>query len=192
MGHSQSRFSHPKGVRRFMSHARSERPPSTLPASPGPATTDTYRRFRDNRDGRAGVKDHPPESAEEPLAPLPLVMRFVEANEDWKRMSHSVKMLCWAVNSAPTVVWEDQFANDFCAHACLTMACRQLQATQVLLLHSFYSEARILLRTVYESAGIARMLAKEPELADRWLRKRHWFPERQVRDWLDGAFGRGS
>ena len=41
----RSRPRHPARVRRFKSHARFERPPPTLPASPRPATTNTYRRF---------------------------------------------------------------------------------------------------------------------------------------------------
>ena len=41
-----------EGVRRFMSHVRAERPPPTLPASPRPATTNTYRRFSFNTSGR--------------------------------------------------------------------------------------------------------------------------------------------
>jgi len=56
-----------------------------------------------------------------------------------------------------------------------------------LLLFGYYSEVRCLLRASYESAGLGRMLAKEPDKAERWLRKMSWFPDREVRAWLRQA-----
>jgi hypothetical protein len=99
-------------------------------------------------------------------------------------MGEAIQLLGAAVELAPDVTVDDLFANDLAARACMTMACRQLQAAATLLFNAFYSEARVLLRTVYESAGLARMLARDPEMAEKWFRKPEWFPDREVRRWL--------
>ncbi|MGP3924770.1 hypothetical protein [Streptomyces sp. 8N616] len=77
------------------------------------------------------------------------------------------------------------FPNDLAASACMNRAFRQLEAATVLLSYGFYAEIRNLLRSVYESAGLGRTLAKEPWMADKWLRKGQWWPDRKVRDWLE-------
>jgi hypothetical protein len=54
----------------------------------------------------------------------------------------------------------------------------------MLVLWGYYSEIGLVLRGAYESASLGRMLAKDPEKAERWLRKGQWFPESAVRSWL--------
>jgi hypothetical protein len=54
----RSRERHPTRVRRFTSHARSEEPASTLPASPRPAKEKTYRRFSPSSTRRSVVGCH--------------------------------------------------------------------------------------------------------------------------------------
>ena len=76
------------------------------------------------------------------------------------------------------------YANDTSAFACLIRSYRSLRAASTLLLCGYYGEVRHLLRGVYESASLSRMLAKEPDLAEKWLRKQQWFPEKDVRAWL--------
>jgi hypothetical protein len=45
----------------------------------------------------------------------------------------------------------------------------------------------VLLRAAYESAALSRMLGKDPSRAEKWIRKQHWFPDREVRAWFANA-----
>jgi hypothetical protein len=80
--------------------------------------------------------------------------------------------------------FEETFENELAAAVVLARGYRQLQAAWVVTSHGFLAEARNLLRSVYESAGLARVLAKEPKLADEWVREGKWVPDGRVRQWL--------
>lgn len=67
--------------------------------------------------------------------------------------------------------------------ACLASAFRGLRAATLLALTGYPSEARSVVRRTYEAAGLARMLAHEPALAERWL-KGKWFSDGEVRRWF--------
>lgn len=41
------------------------------------------------------------------------------------------------------------------------------------------------MRGVYESAGLARKLAHEPDAAEKWVQKGTWHPDREVRRWVE-------
>ena len=79
------------------------------------------------------------------------------------------------------------FPNDFAALACLARAYRLLRGTFTLMVWGYGTEAQVLLRSVYEAAALARMLAKDPTRAEKWVRKQQWFPDREVRSWFANA-----
>lgn len=67
-----------------------------------------------------------------------------------------------------------------------------LKAAVALAVAGYYTEVEVLLRSAYESASLGRMLAKEPGLADEWLTKNTWVPDRRVRRWIEERRGDGS
>ena len=102
------------------------------------------------------------------------------------RMGYVIGLLGEGLGLAPRPEWDRVFANDLSALACLGRAYRQLRAAAALAHLGYYAEVRLILRAVYESAALSRMIAKEPALAEKWLRKEHWFPDREVRSWMSG------
>ncbi len=62
-----------------------------------------------------------------------------------------------------------------------TQAFRALQGSVLLGMTGYYMQARALMRTRYESAGLGRLIAKYPQLAEKWLRKQQWVPDHEVR-----------
>jgi len=68
--------------------------------------------------------------------------------------------------------------------ACLASAFRGLRAATLLAMNGYPSEARAIVRRTYEAATLARMLAHEPALAEKWLKEGEWFPDREVRKWF--------
>ncbi|NNG34923.1 hypothetical protein [Nakamurella aerolata] len=97
-------------------------------------------------------------------------------------------LLRWAIEYAmpPKEAW---FPNTIAAVACFSRAYQGLQASTWLALHGFYTEARIAIRSVYESAGLARMLAHDTELAEKWLHRGDWVPDRNSRSYADAMTG---
>src|SRR5438874_1901765 len=75
--------------------------------------------------------------------------------------------------------------NDLAAVTLLARALTELSAALHLSVSGFHSEIASIIRGPYESAGLARVLAKDPDLAERWLREGTWVPDRQVRGTLD-------
>jgi hypothetical protein len=106
---------------------------------------------------------------------------------EYRRATLAVSMFGAGLKMMPPLTPESTFANVLGGQACLHLAQRQLRAAVHLLLFGYYSEVRCLLRASYEAAGLGRMLAKEPDKAERWLRKMSWFPDREVRAWLKEA-----
>jgi hypothetical protein len=51
----------------------------------------------------------------------------------------------------------------------------------------YYAEIWPILRSTYECCGLARMLAHDPPQAEKWVRRQHWFPDREVRKWFVGS-----
>jgi len=81
------------------------------------------------------------------------------------------------------------FPNELAAAACMGRAVRQLDAAMALLAQGFHAEVTTLLRCLYESVGLGRVLAKDrensSERAVKWLEQGTWWPERAVRKWLE-------
>ncbi|QUC61955.1 hypothetical protein IOD14_37185 [Streptomyces sp. A2-16] len=113
--------------------------------------------------------------------------RFLEVAQAWPETDwygRAMAMLHYGAFSIERFPFEETFENDLAAAVALARSYRQLQAAWVVTAHGFLAEARNLLRSVYESAGLARVLAKDPKLADRWIRDGKWFPDVRVRQWL--------
>lgn len=83
------------------------------------------------------------------------------------------------VDASPPLQYAE--ANVVSSVACFTRAYRQVRAALLLAHVGYYSEVGLLLRGAYESAGTGQRLAKEPDEADKWLRKNQWWPEKVVR-----------
>lgn len=73
--------------------------------------------------------------------------------------------------------------NDFAAMACFARLYRQLRAATLLVAMGYYSEVATVLRGVYETGALGRYLAKQPDEAEKWLKKQEWIPDRKVRQW---------
>ncbi len=83
-------------------------------------------------------------------------------------------------------------SNVVAALACFTRAYTDLEAATNLAKSGYVGQARTLLRGAYESAGLARVLAKEPEEADKWVFREHWIPDGRVRKSIAQRLGEGS
>lgn len=101
-----------------------------------------------------------------------------------RQLNESIRLLLSGIQAIPTLPWANLEANDLSARICFARALRQIRAASMLLMFGYYSEIGLVLRGAFESAGLGRMLAKEPEMAERWLKKGQWFPETDVRSWL--------
>ena len=87
----------------------------------------------------------------------------------------------YALDELQTFDPAECFANDLGAAAALCRTYVGLQAASSLAVLGFTTEARVIVRSVYETAGLARTIAKNPELADKWLAKGEWIPDRVSR-----------
>jgi hypothetical protein len=112
------------------------------------------------------------------------VLETLDQDPRFNRMTAAISLLGDGLGLVPLAEWSNVYANDLSAFACLIRSYRALRAASNLLLFGYYGEVRCILRSVYESAALSRMLAKEPELAEKWLRKEKWFPDREVRAWF--------
>ncbi|MDV6209308.1 hypothetical protein R3Q08_13790 [Rhodococcus erythropolis] len=81
------------------------------------------------------------------------------------------------------------FANEVAALCCLIRAYQGLQSGAQLAATGFYTDARAVIRGAYESGGLSRMLAHDVPLAERWLRKAEWVPDRASRDFAVALSG---
>jgi hypothetical protein len=75
-------------------------------------------------------------------------------------------------------------ANTLASWLCFRRAAEQLRVAYMAAVMGHYSEIGLLVRAVYESAGLGRKLALEPHDADRWLHEGAWHPDREVRKWI--------
>lgn len=98
-------------------------------------------------------------------------------------LSKFLHLLRWAIDTAMPPA-DALFPNTVSAVACLARAYHGLQASAWLCLAGFYLEARTMVRGVYESAGLGRMLAKDSEKAQKWLHEGEWVPDRNSRAYV--------
>jgi len=75
-------------------------------------------------------------------------------------------------------------ANSLAGWLCLRRSLEQLRLAFYASIAGHHTEVPLLARAVYESAGLARMLAVEPEAADQWVHNPPWQKDKQVRDWI--------
>lgn len=84
------------------------------------------------------------------------------------------------------------FPNDVVTVGGLTRAVRSLRAALHLTWTGYPEESLALIRLAYESAGLARVLGKDPQGADDWLMGGHQWPDRRVRRWIERQRGKGA
>jgi hypothetical protein len=97
------------------------------------------------------------------------------------RLHNLMALIEWGLIAASNTEPESLFSNDVAAASGLIRAYQGVQAAAVLAVTGFYTEARACMRGVYESAGVARMLAHNPEMSERWMRENEWVPDRKSR-----------
>lgn len=116
---------------------------------------------------------------------------FSIASEPIAQIGKFLYLLRWAIEHAlpPKDAW---FPNTIAAVACFARSYQGLQASAWLALHGFYTEARITIRSVYESAGLARMLAHDTQLAEKWVHEAEWVPDRKSRAYADAMTDDGG
>jgi hypothetical protein len=102
----------------------------------------------------------------------------------FERMVELINLLSQGISLTPRLQWADVFPNDISTVACLSRSYRQLRSAVTLMMNGYCPEARVMLRGAYESSALARMLAKNLDSSDKWLRRQHWFPDREVREWF--------
>jgi hypothetical protein len=98
-------------------------------------------------------------------------------------MTTAINLLGGILSLVPRPQWSDVFPNDLAALACHARSYRDLRAAVTLLTWGYYGQVRAVLRGVYESATVGRMLAEQPTLADKWLKRKGQFQEKDVRRW---------
>ncbi len=109
---------------------------------------------------------------------LPVVVNdSVRLHELVELIEAGLAWVCANTSGAPDT------SNELAAVAGISRAVHTVRAAATLCLHGFYTESRVMIRTAYESAALARTLAHDQELADRWLRKPAVVPDRISRDY---------
>jgi hypothetical protein len=83
-------------------------------------------------------------------------------------------------------------SNELAAVACFARAFRGLRAATILATEGLYLEARVYVRDVYESAGLGRLLAREPKKADDWLQRERWVKDNEVRQYAENFTAPGE
>lgn len=123
-----------------------------------------------------GFPEHDQHIAQSPSASLRL-----------SQVSRGLDLLAYVIETSAKGVNFSRTTNTLAAIACYTRAFRGLRAATSLVLNGFYLEAKIYLRDVYESAGLARMLAVKPQKADDWLLRDRWVKDNEVRQYIESV-----
>jgi len=100
------------------------------------------------------------------------------------RIVRGLDLLFFSLNIASDFEVSSPAPNSTAALACLSSSFRGIRAATLLTMQGYLTEARTLIRRVYEAAALGRMLAKEPDLAEQWIDKGAWFPDGKVRAWF--------
>jgi len=100
------------------------------------------------------------------------------------RIVRALDLLFFALERAADCEVSPPAPNSTAALACLSSAFRGIRAATLLAVQGYSTEARTIVRRTYETAALARMLAKDAHLAERWFEKGEWFPDRKVRQWF--------
>jgi hypothetical protein len=108
------------------------------------------------------------------------------------QVSRGLDLLAYAIDRSAESVNDTRATNELSAIACYTRAFRGLRAATILAMEGLYLEARVYVRDVYESAGLARMLAKNPVKADDWLIRDRWIKDNEVRQYIESVLMPGA
>ncbi|HEX5405068.1 MAG TPA: hypothetical protein VFX16_22520 [Pseudonocardiaceae bacterium] len=120
-----------------------------------------------------------PEHAEQMNRSERILARLPQVNQGLDLIAYVIDLSAASMNDGT------QTSNELAAVSCYTRAFRALRAATILALEGLYLEARVYIRDVYESAGLARMLAKEPRKADDWLQRERWVKDNEVRQYAE-------
>jgi hypothetical protein len=104
-----------------------------------------------------------------------------------EQINKGLGLIAYTIDRSADSVNAVKTANELSAVACYTRAFRGLRAATVLALEGLYLEARVYVRDVYESAGLARMLARQPAKADEWLLRDRWIKDNEVRQYIESV-----
>lgn len=99
----------------------------------------------------------------------------------FERLHQIMALIEWGLIHASQTEPQSLFSNEVAGLSGLIRAYQGLQAAAVLAVTGFYTEARASIRGIYESAGVARMLAHSQDLSERWMRENEWVPDRKSR-----------
>lgn len=102
-----------------------------------------------------------------------------------QQIDRGLDLIAWAVQRSTESVNALKASNELSALSCYTRAFRGLRAATILATEGLYLEARVYLRDVYESAGLGRLLAMNPQKADEWLLREHWIKDNEVRQFIE-------
>jgi hypothetical protein len=110
-----------------------------------------------------------------------------------QQIDQGLDLIAYIINlSASSLNYGAQTSNELAAVACYTRAFRALRAATILATEGLYLEAKVYIRDVYESAGLGRMLAREPQKADDWLQRERWVKDNEVRQYAENFTAPGE
>lgn len=92
-------------------------------------------------------------------------------------IAYMIDMFTYNINQT------EKATNVVGALACYTRAFRGIRAATILATSGLYLESRVYARDIYESASLARMLAKRPDKADSWMLADRWINDNEVRQY---------
>ncbi len=111
----------------------------------------------------------------------PLIGSSPEHGQSVRRLISLLNLLRYGLSRASQ--GSVDFPNTVAAVACFARSYQGIQASSLLCLTANYTEARTLIRSVYESAALGRTLAYESGLAEQWLHAQKWLPDKFAREY---------
>jgi hypothetical protein len=152
-------------------------------------TAQRDRRAKRGKQGSEGRKRTPPPAdggAFLRYRPFTAVRNYPQAERlaatEFEDLDELMAIIEVALRAAHDPNPEHWFPNNIAAQTLLVRAYQGLQAAANLCAMGFYVEATGLIRTVYESAGLARSLAHSPERAEEWVFAESWVRDKFSRD----------
>lgn len=113
---------------------------------------------------------------------------FLQRLSSWPEampLNHASRLLYWAVCNYASIPSDALLPTNTAGAACFARCFWQLRGALGLAELGFNAEARNLLRSAYESAGLGRILALDEAGADDWFADPKRWPHKRVRRWID-------
>lgn len=113
---------------------------------------------------------------------------FLQGCATWPEQalfSRAARLFHWALQNYMSVSSDALLPNDTAAAACFGRCFWQLRGALAMAEQGLNAEARNLLRSAYESAGLGRILARDAADAEDWRANPKRWPHRRVRRWID-------